>query len=98
MKTVALWTLIAINAVLLAGFVSRMSRPNLAQAQVQSGRPGDYLMIPGNIVGGANDVVYVIDQNSHQIGAMTYDDAGKRLTPLGPVRDLDRDFDAGRRR
>ena len=97
MKSVALWTLIAINAVLLATFVSHMSRPNTARAQ--SARPGDYLMIPGAIIGGVNDVVYVVDQNSHELGAMTYDDASHKLMPLGPSRNLDRDFDAagGRR-
>ncbi len=96
MKTVALWTLIGINAVLLTTFVSKMSRPNTAQAQVA--RAGDYIMIPGVIVGGANDVVYVLDQNIHQLGAMTYDDSSHKLVPLGPARDLDRDFDAGKRR
>jgi hypothetical protein len=96
MKTVALWTLIGINAVLVAAFVSKMSRPNTAQAQVA--RAGDYIMIPGAIIGGVNDVVYVLDQNIHQLGAMSYDDASKKLMPLGPARDLDRDFDSGKRR
>ena len=48
MKTVALWTLIVMNAVLLAVFASRMTKSNTAQAQA-AGRPGDYLMIPGQI-------------------------------------------------
>src|SRR5581483_980001 len=54
MKTVALWTLICLNAVLLAAFVSKMSKPNIANAQ--AARAGDYLMIPGSVVGGVNDV------------------------------------------
>jgi hypothetical protein len=98
-KSVALWALIALNAVLLVMFVSRMTKPNIAAAQV--GRPGDYLMIPGSVVGGVNDVVYILDQNSHQLSAMSYDPSSNGLVTMKPPRDLDRDFDAsgtGRRR
>ena len=92
MKTVALWALVAINMVLLGSFVSKMTKSNTAQAQAAA-RPGDYLMIPGSVVGGVNDVVYIIDQNSHQLGAMSYDDASKTVINMKP-RDLDRDFDS----
>jgi hypothetical protein len=93
MKTVALWCLIAMNAALLGSFASRMTRSNTANAQA-SGRPGDYLMIPGSVIGGVNDVVYVLDQNSHTLGAVSYDDASKQLIGMKPARDLDRDFDS----
>lgn len=92
MKTVALWALVAMNIVLLGSFVSKMTKSNTAQAQ--AARPGDYLMIPGSVVGGVNDVVYVLDQNSHQLSAISYDDASKTLMTMKPPRDLDRDFDA----
>jgi len=92
MKTVALWTLIVMNAVLLAVFASRMTKSNTAQAQA-AGRPGDYLMIPGQIVGGVNDVVYVVDQSSHQLSAISYDDSSHTVLTYVP-RDMDRDFDA----
>jgi hypothetical protein len=91
MKTVALWALIAMNIVLLGSFVSKMTKSNTAQAQVN--RPGDYLMIPGSVIGGVNDVVYVLDETSHQLSAMSYDDASKQLVSMKPPRDLDRDFD-----
>ncbi len=93
LKTVAFWSLVALNVVLLASFVSRMTKPNVAAAQV-GGRPGDYIMIPGSVVGGVNDVVYVLDQTSHQLGAMTYDPSTNSLVPMKPCRDLDHDFDA----
>jgi hypothetical protein len=97
MKSVAFWTLIALNVVLLGSFASRMSKPNIAAAQAE--RPGDYLMIPGSVVGGVNDVVYVLDQNSHQLSAMSYDDSSHALVTMKPARDLDRDFDTtGRKR
>jgi hypothetical protein len=92
MKTVALWSLIVMNAALLAVFASRMTKDNTAHAQA-AGRPGDYLMIPGQIIGGVNDVVYVIDQNSHQLSAISYDDASRTVQLYTP-RDMDRDFDA----
>jgi hypothetical protein len=93
MKTVALWALVAMNLVLLGSFVSKMTKSNTANAQM-SARPGDYLMIPGSVVGGVNDIVYVIDQTSHQLSAMSYDDASKQLVTMRPPRDLDRDFDS----
>ncbi len=93
MKTVALWCLIAMNAVLLGSFASRMIKSNTANAQA-SGRPGDYLMIPGSVIGGVNDVVYVLDQNNHTLGAVSYDDPTHSLIAMKPPRDLDRDFDA----
>jgi hypothetical protein len=98
MKTVAFWTLIALNAVLLATFVSRMSKPNIAAAQVGGGRLGDYIMIPGSVTGGVNDVVYVLDQTSHQLSAMSYDDSTHSVGYMKPPRDLDRDFDTGNAR
>jgi hypothetical protein len=95
MKNVAFWTLLVLNVVLLAAFVSRMTKPNVAQAQVGGARLGDYIMIPGSVVGGVNDVVYVLDQTSHQLSAMSYDDASHTVVTMKPARDLDRDFDSG---
>ncbi len=99
MKTVTFWTLVLVNVVLLASFVSRMTKPNIAAAQAGA-RQGDYIMIPGSVLGGVNDVVYVLDQTNHQLGGMSYDPSSNKLVPLGPARDLDHDFDSngGRRR
>jgi len=91
MKTVALWALVAMNLVLLGSFVSKMTRSNTANAQAAA-RPGDYLMIPGSVLGGVNDVVYVLDQNSHQLSVMSYDDSSKKIAYMRPAIDLDRDF------
>jgi hypothetical protein len=91
MKTVALWALVAMNIVLLGSFFSKMTKSNTASAQAAA-RPGDYLMIPGSVVGGVNDVVYVLDQNSHQLAVMSYDDASRKIAYMKPAIDLDRDF------
>jgi len=83
MKSTAVWALAALNVLLLAVFVCRMTGENTAVAQV--GRPGDYLMIPGEVLGGNNAVVYVIDQSSRQLSAMSYDDSNKKLVTMPPI-------------
>jgi hypothetical protein len=86
-KSSATWALIALNVILLLMLLSRHGIDQPAMAQY--GRPGDYLMIPGNVVGGNNAVVYVVDQTSHQLAAMSYDDSMGTLVMMPPVN-LDR--------
>ena len=91
-KTVALWSLVGVNALLLTTFASRLWKDNAAVAQSATGGPAEYLMIPGEVLGGINSVVYVVNESTHQLGAMSYDDANKQLVTM-PARDLIRDFD-----
>jgi hypothetical protein len=91
MKKLTLWSLIALNVALLTVFVYRMVPENAASAQ--AARPGDYLMIPGEVIGGVNAVVWVLDQTNHQLTVMSYDDSSGTLAKMTP-RDIDRDFDA----
>src|SRR4051812_42476388 len=75
MKSIVLWALIALNALLLISFLGRVTKPNAAMAQVAGGgaaaaaaapagnsprRPGDYLMVPGEVPGGTTSLVYVV--------------------------------------
>src|SRR5665213_4340548 len=83
MKSTVIWALCALNVLLLVMLVARGTGESTALAQV--GRPGDYLMIPGTVVGGNNAVVYVLDQTSHQLTAMSYDDSMKRLDTMSPI-------------
>jgi hypothetical protein len=83
MKSTAVWALGALNILLLVLLVARTTGENAAFAQV--GRPGDYLMIPGTVIGGNNAVVYVLDQTSHQLTAMSYDDSMKRMDTMPPI-------------
>ncbi len=97
MKNFAFWTLIAVNAVLLVGLGSRLVKSDAALAQsgagaVATGRD-DFLMVPGEIVSGNNAIVYVVDETTHQLSSMAYDDNNRRLTTMAP-RDINRDFDA----
>ena len=57
MKTTVLWTLVVINALLLGSFLGRFTNAGSAIAQpnrAQPARPGDYIMIPGEVGGGAS--------------------------------------------
>ena len=84
MKSTAVWALTALNVLLLAMLCWRITPQNSAVAQGVS-RPGDYLMIPGEVLGGTDAVVYVVDQSSHQLSAMAYDDSMRQLRTMAPV-------------
>jgi hypothetical protein len=90
MKSTAVWALAALNVMLLVLLVWRGTGDNAAMAQ-GAGRPGDYLMIPGEVLGGTDAVVYVADQSSHQLSAMQYDDSMHKLNVMPPMN-LDRVF------
>jgi hypothetical protein len=91
MKSTLLWTLVGLNAVLLFLFIGGVGRSNSAMAQAR--RPGNYILIPGQITGGATEVVYVLDTSNGRIGAIGYDDVNRRLEGL-PSVNLDAVFNA----
>ncbi len=93
MKSLALWVLVGLNAVLLLVCVLSFIPENRAMAQVR--RPSDYLMIPGEVSVGSLGLVYIIDTGSGQLSAMSLDDANHRLELLRPAIDLNRVFDGG---
>ena len=108
MKTTLLWSLAIVNALLLAAFLSNLTGSNhdgaaLAQDRGTAvspaaggavrARPGEYIMLPGDVTGGSSAVVYVIDANNRQLGALAYDDTQKQLNVMKPIA-LDRVFEA----
>jgi hypothetical protein len=94
MKSTAVWALSALNILLLVLLIARTTGEGVALGQV--GRAGDYLMIPGQVIGGNNAVVYVLDQTSHQLTAMSFDDSMKKLDTMAPIN-IDRAMGGGRR-
>ena len=94
MKSTAVWALSALNILLLVLLIARTTGGGVAMGQ--AGRPGDYLMIPGQVIGGNNAVVYVLDQASHQLTAMSYDDSMKTMSTMAPIN-IDRAMGGGRR-
>lgn len=93
MKTTVLWTLVVVNALLLGSYLSRFTNAGSAIAQpnrAQPARPGDYIMIPGEVGGGTAGVVYIVDMTNGRLGAMSYDESNRRLvtmqaTDLAPI-------------
>lgn len=89
MKKTAIWVLAAVNVLLLGALVLRLSAAPAFAQQAPASRPGDYLMIPGEIVGGNDAVVYVVSQASRQLSALVYDQSMHQLKSIPPI-DLDR--------
>ena len=109
MKSTVLWALVVVNGLLLVSFVGRVTGVGtgesaaLAQNPPAGGaaatgnqpprRPGEYILIPGEITGGSGAVVYMLDINNRQLGAMSYDDTQRNLNVMPPI-ELDRVFEA----
>lgn len=84
MKSKVVYALVLINVLLLMSFLARLGRENAAQAQ-GAARPGDYIMIPGEVTGGNSGVVYVVDTTHGLLSAITYNETGKKLETMPKV-------------
>jgi hypothetical protein len=93
MKSTFLWALIVLNVLLLIGVVGRFSRPNAAVAQAVR-RPGEYIMIPGEVSGGNAGVVYILDTTNGLLSAMTLQPGNERMVSM-PKIDLAQIFARG---
>lgn len=98
MKTTAIWALVALNALLIAGLAYKYLPENYANAQARGGRPGDYLMIPVDFNGAKSGVVVIVDAATNEMSALMCDDSAARptLAAQQPIK-LQEIFD-GRRR
>ena len=95
MKRTVFWALVALNVVLLAALITPHIRGNEAMAQRGGGGGGrrpELMMIPGEVIGGNSAVVYLIDTNNRQLGALTLNARGNGVVGLAP-QFLDRVFD-----
>ena len=90
LRSKQVWALVALNALLLAVLVARWTKPSTAMAQAAA-RPGDYLIVPAEVVGGNGAIVYVIDTTRGQLSAMGLEN--NRLASMAPL-DLNRAFEA----
>ncbi len=86
MKNKVIWALGALNVLLALGLFTRLTAP----AQAQAGRPSEYILVPGQVVGGTNDVVWVIDSRNQQLSGMTIDN-NRNVVMMQPL-DLKRVF------
>jgi hypothetical protein len=92
MKTRVLWALAALNVFLLAGMFFPLKRT--AAAPAAAARPGEYIIIPGEVTGGPSAVLYIIDETNRRLTARSYDENKKAFSDMTPL-DLDRVFDVG---
>jgi hypothetical protein len=84
MKTTVLWALVLTNALLLVSFIGRFTIPNAALAQARP-RPGDYIMIPGQVTGVSSGLVFILDSTNGRLSAMTYNESNRRLDSMQSV-------------
>lgn len=91
MKSRILWALVALNVVLVAALVTRWMKPQNAMAQAAAARPGDYMMVPAEVVGGSSTLIFIVDTSNNQLSGMAFDQ--NKLLALPPI-DLTRVFDA----
>jgi hypothetical protein len=89
MKTRIVWALAALNVVLVAALVARWMKPQTAMAQAAA-RPGDYIMVPAEVVGGSSTLIFVVDTSNNQLSGLAFDQ--NSLQALPPI-DLTRVFD-----
>jgi hypothetical protein len=85
-----IWGLVWINVALLLGLTLKMTSPT---ASAQAHRPSDYLMIPGEVVGGSFAVIYIVDTNQGRLSAVSFDDTSGRIGAMPPL-DLNQIFQA----
>ncbi|HTL31242.1 MAG TPA: hypothetical protein VL282_18565 [Tepidisphaeraceae bacterium] len=83
MKSTILWVLVAVNAVLLMTLIGKHTQENAAYGQAAAPavprRPGEYLMIPGDVTSLGTGVVYILDTTNGWLGAMSYEDSSHQL-------------------
>ncbi len=94
MKTKLIWGLALFNSALAFMLVWRLVPSNTAYAQAGGGqRVGECLLIPAEISGTADAVVYVVDTSNGTLGAMYFDATTSRMQHM-PAIDLQRVFGA----
>ena len=82
-RTVILWALVAINAVLLVVVLNRYLRPNTAMAQAPA--PGDYMVSPGVLSGQSDGVMFVLDTRNGLLNIIGYNSVTGQLGASTPI-------------
>ena len=92
MKNIAFWSLLGLNGVLVASpSAVRTCSPSTTRPSPNRSPPrrtsrDDYLMVPGEINGGNNAIVYVLDETTKQLSSMSYDDSMHKLATMPAAR------------
>ena len=95
MKQKLIWGLTVLNVALVTSLAWRIAPSNTAVAQAAaSQRPGECILVPGEITGSADAIVYILDTTNGTLGAMNYDSTAQKMQHMPPIS-LSRIFDAG---
>ena len=89
MKSKVLWALVALNVLLLAALFVPQATPTAPAAG--PARPGEYIMLPGQVTGGSSEVIYILDETNRMLTARVYDQNAKGFSDMTPI-ELDRVF------
>lgn len=76
----SLAAVIALNAILLGGIALVGFAPS---SDAQAIRRSTYTMVSGTVNGQVNPVLYIVDEGSLELVAMSWDDKAKTFTGLG---------------
>jgi len=87
MRNLLLSGLIVVNLILIVAVAGSVFHLPQAKAQVM-GLAGNFMMVSGSVTGFPNDVVYIVNLETRQLSALTYD---RDLSQIG-ARDLNRDL------
>lgn len=90
MKSKVLWALVALNVLLMVALFLPKVSPT-AHAAAAPARPGEYIMVPGQVVGGNSEVIYILDETNRMLTARVYDQNAKGFSDMTPIP-LDRVF------
>jgi hypothetical protein len=71
-KSLALWALVALNVIVVLVLVGRYTPENRAHAVGGRINPSDILAVPGTLPGYPNGVVFLVDNNSGLLTAVSY--------------------------
>jgi hypothetical protein len=92
LKSNVLWALVALNVLLLGALFLPRTSPT-AHAAGAGVRPGEYIMLPGQVTGGNSEVIYILDETNRLLTARVYDQNAKGFSDMPPIP-LDRVFQA----
>jgi hypothetical protein len=90
MKSRIIWALVWVNVALLVGTALKLTSP---PASAQLRRPGNYIMIPGELVGGNNAAIYIVDTDNGRLSAVSFSDPTNQMSAMPPI-DLNAFFQA----
>lgn len=90
-RSMLVWAMVVLNVMLGMALLAKYGRESTAVAQV--GRPSDYLLVPGTVIGSTDSVIYILDMTNGVLGAMSFNSAQGSFDFLQPI-EINRLFDA----